>query len=99
MGERLTGTWSVMDEPWFEGFAQMIEGSGGAWFIIQIIFGGFMVWVLYHSQRARKRRSMGTIAVVINEQHRVVDGNHIVKLRWKENKPGAWGGYAPMIEI
>uniref|UniRef100_A0A7S2RBC2 Uncharacterized protein n=1 Tax=Rhizochromulina marina TaxID=1034831 RepID=A0A7S2RBC2_9STRA len=34
-----------------------------------------------------------------DETHRVVDGNHVIKVTWREAQPGDWGGFAPKIEL
>jgi WD repeat-containing protein 35 len=34
-----------------------------------------------------------------DEGHRVLDGNHVVKVTWTETEASNWGGFAPIVEI
>merc|ERR1711998_775218 len=34
-----------------------------------------------------------------DEVHRILDGNHVVKLVWTEKLPENWGGFPPTVEV
>ena len=37
--------------------------------------------------------------VLDDEIHKIVEGNHIIRVMWTEALPGNWGGFAPVITV